>query len=182
MAAVGSTAAIKVVVMGLSGVLGIITSRMIIQNFGTDAYAQYGLLSTFPTLLPFADLGITKVVGMEARGFIFAAPVAVQLGAWFVPVRKAGKLPWTVNRQSYDLEYGTDLLEIHQDAVAPHDRVLVIDDVLDGSDERRGIDTVLKRYGPLTALMGSGYLVADAFDAFAEDPFAIRHLTVVFTH
>ena len=79
---------------------------------------------------PFADLGITKVVGMEARGFIFAAPVAVALGAGFVPVRKAGKLPWSVNRQSYDLEYGTDLLEIHQDAVAPHDRVLVIDDVL----------------------------------------------------
>ncbi|OII23723.1 polysaccharide biosynthesis protein [Frigoribacterium sp. MCBA15_019] len=62
MAAVGSTAAIKVIVMGLSGVLGIITSRMIIQNFGTDAYAQYGLLSTFPTLLPFADLGIAAIV------------------------------------------------------------------------------------------------------------------------
>jgi hypothetical protein len=62
MAAVGSTAAMKVVVMGLSGVLGIITSRMIIQQFGTDAYAQYGLLSTFPTLLPFADLGIAAIV------------------------------------------------------------------------------------------------------------------------
>jgi geranylgeranyl pyrophosphate synthase len=57
-----------------------------------------------------------------------------------------------------------------------HNMSLVIDDVLDGSDERRGIDTVLKRFGPLTALMGSGYLVADAFDAFADDPFAIRHL------
>lgn len=79
---------------------------------------------------PFASLGITKVVGMEARGFIFAAPVAVALGAGFVPVRKAGKLPWAVNRQEYQLEYGTDLLEIHQDAVSTSDRVLVIDDVL----------------------------------------------------
>jgi adenine phosphoribosyltransferase len=79
---------------------------------------------------PFADLGITKVVGMEARGFIFGAPVAVALGAGFVPVRKAGKLPWSVNRQEYQLEYGTDLLEIHQDAVGADDRVLVVDDVL----------------------------------------------------
>ena len=79
---------------------------------------------------PFAELGITKVVGMEARGFIFAAPVAVALGAGFVPVRKAGKLPWAVNRQEYQLEYGTDLLEIHQDAISAGDRVLIIDDVL----------------------------------------------------
>jgi adenine phosphoribosyltransferase len=79
---------------------------------------------------PFAGQGITKVVGMEARGFIFAAPVAVALGAGFVPVRKAGKLPWTVIRQEYQLEYGTDLLEIHEDAVSPEDRVLIVDDVL----------------------------------------------------
>lgn len=79
---------------------------------------------------PFAGLGITKVVGMEARGFIFAAPVAVALGAGFVPVRKAGKLPWDVHRQEYQLEYGTDLLEVHQDAVTAEDRILVVDDVL----------------------------------------------------
>jgi adenine phosphoribosyltransferase len=79
---------------------------------------------------PHAGQGITKVVGMEARGFIFAAPVAIALGAGFVPVRKAGKLPWAVNRQEYQLEYGTDLLEIHQDAVGADDRVLVVDDVL----------------------------------------------------
>jgi adenine phosphoribosyltransferase len=79
---------------------------------------------------PFRDFGITKVVGMEARGFIFAAPVAVELGAGFVPVRKAGKLPWAVHRQEYQLEYGTDLLEIHQDAVSADDRILIVDDVL----------------------------------------------------
>jgi len=79
---------------------------------------------------PFTGLGITKVVGIEARGFIVAAPVAVALGAGFVPVRKAGKLPWDINRQEYELEYGTDLLEIHQDAVGAHDQVLIVDDVL----------------------------------------------------
>lgn len=79
---------------------------------------------------PFADAGITKVVGMEARGFIFAAPVAVALGAGFVPVRKAGKLPWKVHRQEYQLEYGTDLLEMHEDAVHAGDTVLIVDDVL----------------------------------------------------
>ena len=79
---------------------------------------------------PFEAAGITKVVGIEARGFILAAPVAVALGAGFVPVRKAGKLPWEINRQEYELEYGTDLLEIHRDAVGPHDRILILDDVL----------------------------------------------------
>ena len=72
----------------------------------------------------------TKVIGVEARGFILAAPVAQQLGAGFVPVRKAGKLPWHVVGQSYSLEYGTDRLEMHQDAVCQDDRVLVVDDVL----------------------------------------------------
>jgi adenine phosphoribosyltransferase len=73
---------------------------------------------------------IDKVVGVEARGFILAAPVAVRLGAGFVPVRKAGKLPWNVRAEAYDLEYGVDALEIHQDAVLPAERVLIIDDVL----------------------------------------------------
>ncbi|MFD7666327.1 adenine phosphoribosyltransferase [Streptomyces sp. NPDC059788] len=71
-----------------------------------------------------------KVVGLEARGFILAAPVAVRAGIGFVPVRKAGKLPGATLRQAYDLEYGTAEIEIHANAVAPGDRVLVIDDVL----------------------------------------------------
>jgi len=78
----------------------------------------------------FADRPVDRVVGIEARGFILAAPVAYRLGAAFIPVRKAGKLPWAVAREEYDLEYGTDRLEIHRDAIAPHHRVLVIDDVL----------------------------------------------------
>lgn len=71
-----------------------------------------------------------KVVGVEARGFIFAAPVAVRIGAGFVPVRKPGKLPWTVVSESYTLEYGTDTLEIHADAVGEGDSVVIVDDVL----------------------------------------------------
>lgn len=73
---------------------------------------------------------VDKVAGMEARGFILAAPVALALGAGFVPVRKAGKLPRDTHAVSYALEYGEATLEIHQDAVAPGDRVLLVDDVL----------------------------------------------------
>jgi len=78
----------------------------------------------------FADLAIDRVIGIEARGFILGAPIAVALGAGFVPVRKAGKLPWAVVREEYSLEYGTDKLEIHRDAIHPDERILVVDDVL----------------------------------------------------
>ncbi len=81
-------------------------------------------------LAPFRDLAISKVAGIEARGFMFAAPVAARLGAGFVPVRKPGKLPRQVVEQEYDLEYGTDVLQIHADAAAPGERVLIVDDVL----------------------------------------------------
>jgi adenine phosphoribosyltransferase len=73
---------------------------------------------------------VDKVVGMEARGFILAAPVALALGVGFVPVRKPGKLPWQTHRVSYDLEYGSETLEMHVDAVASGERVLMVDDVL----------------------------------------------------
>ena len=78
----------------------------------------------------FAHQGIDQVVGIEARGFILAAPVAYRLRAGFVPVRKAGKLPSAVEGQSYALEYGSDVLEIHADAIRPDARVLIVDDVL----------------------------------------------------
>ncbi|MEY2448841.1 MAG: adenine phosphoribosyltransferase [Acidimicrobiaceae bacterium] len=78
----------------------------------------------------FEAAGIDRVLGVEARGFIIAAPIAYRFRAAFVPVRKAGKLPWEIEREEYELEYGTDLLEIHRDAVEPGDRVVIIDDVL----------------------------------------------------
>jgi adenine phosphoribosyltransferase len=73
---------------------------------------------------------VDKVAGIEARGFILAAPVALQLGAGFVPVRKQGKLPGPTYAQSYELEYGSATIEVHQDAFAPGERVLIVDDVL----------------------------------------------------
>lgn len=90
-----------------------------------------GFAATVQELVAVSEgLRPTKVIGVEARGFILAAPVAQQLGAGFIPVRKAGKLPWQVVGQSYSLEYGTDRLEMHQDAVGQDDRVLIVDDVL----------------------------------------------------
>ena len=73
---------------------------------------------------------VDKVVGIEARGFIVASPVAYHFGAGFVPVRKRGKLPWETQSESYALEYGEETLEIHRDAIAPGERVAIVDDVL----------------------------------------------------
>ena len=78
----------------------------------------------------FDDQRISKVAGIEARGFTLAAPVARTLEAGFVPLRKPGKLPWQTIRQNYSLEYGTDALEMHVDAVEPGERVLIVDDVI----------------------------------------------------
>jgi len=79
---------------------------------------------------PYCDGGVDKVVGIEARGFILAAPVALACGAGFVPARKAGKLPASRRGVSYELEYGSETIELHDDAFAPGDRVLIVDDVL----------------------------------------------------
>ncbi len=78
----------------------------------------------------FKDAGITKVMGAEARGFLIGAPVAYSLGAGFVPARKPGKLPRAVYTESYSLEYGTDELQIHQDALTKEDKVLIVDDLV----------------------------------------------------
>lgn len=78
----------------------------------------------------FAGAGVEKVIGIEARGFIFAPAVAYAIGAGFVPVRKPKKLPAAVRSIEYELEYGSDRLEVHQDAISPGERVLIVDDVL----------------------------------------------------
>jgi adenine phosphoribosyltransferase len=80
--------------------------------------------------VPFLESRVTHVVAIESRGFILGAPVAQQLGAGFVPVRKPGKLPYLRRREEYALEYGTDALEVHDDAVGSAARVLIVDDVL----------------------------------------------------
>jgi adenine phosphoribosyltransferase len=79
---------------------------------------------------PWRQSGITHIVAIESRGFIFGAPVAQQLRAAFVPMRKPGKLPSAVRREEYDLEYGRDALEVHQDAMTHGARALIVDDVL----------------------------------------------------
>ncbi len=78
----------------------------------------------------FMGKGITAVVGSEARGFLVGAPIAYRLGVGFVPARKPGKLPRDVYSQEYALEYGTDVLEMHKDALGPDDRVLIVDDLV----------------------------------------------------
>ncbi len=89
-----------------------------------------GYRAAIAELAASAPAGIDMVVGMEARGFIFAGPVALELGAGFVPVRKPGKLPGDVYTQSFSLEYGAETLAVHTDAILPGTRVMVIDDVL----------------------------------------------------
>ena len=78
----------------------------------------------------FKDAGVTKVIGPEARGFMVGVPMAIELNAGFIPARKPGKLPRATYSVSYELEYGTDTLEIHQDAILPGDRVLIADDLV----------------------------------------------------
>jgi adenine phosphoribosyltransferase len=95
---------------------------------------------------------VDKVVGMEARGFILAAPVALALGVGFVPVRKAGRLPRRTHAASYALEYAEATLEIHQDAISPGQRVLLVDDVLaTGGTVRAAVDLVERCGGTATA-------------------------------
>jgi adenine phosphoribosyltransferase len=97
--------------------------------------------------LPFKDQGIDVVVGIESRGFIFGAAVADRIGSGFTPVRKPGKLPSRTVRESYALEYGTDALEIHDDAIGKGQRVLIVDDLLATGGTARAAAELVKRLG-----------------------------------
>jgi adenine phosphoribosyltransferase len=112
---------------------------------------------------PFAMAGITHVVAVESRGFLFGIPVAMHLGARFAPARKPGKLPWKTARESYALEYGEDALELHTDAVTPSGRVLIVDDVLATGGTAEAVCRLVERIGGtvagmsfLTELVGLG--------------------------
>ena len=113
-----------------------------------DANALAGCIEGLAA--PYGAAGVNKVIGIEARGFILAAPVAVNLGAGFVPVRKAGKLPWRVHSETYDLEYGSDTLEIHRDAIDSSDRVLIVDDVLATGGTAAATAKLVRHLGALT--------------------------------
>jgi len=97
--------------------------------------------------LPFKDQGIDLVIGIESRGFIFGSAVADRIGAGFTPVRKPGKLPSTTVRATYDLEYGTDALEIHHDGVGKGQRVLIVDDLLATGGTAKATTDLVKQLG-----------------------------------
>ena len=109
----------------------------------------------------FERMGVAKVVGIESRGYIFAPAIALSLDAGFVPVRKPGKLPWKRVTEEYELEYGKDKLEIHQDAIRPGERVLIVDDLLatggTASATRRLVERLEGR------VVGAGFLVELTF-------------------
>jgi len=106
---------------------------------------------------PFLGDRIDVVVGMESRGFIFAAPLAYKLGAGFVPVRKLGRLPAEAVRVEYSLEYGSNILEMHRDAIEPGQRVLVVDDLLATGGTVLATINLVEQLGGLVA--GIGFLV-----------------------
>jgi adenine phosphoribosyltransferase len=105
----------------------------------------------------FSGRGIDYVVAIEARGYIFAAPIAYAIGAGFIPVRKPGKLPHDTLREEYALEYGTNILEIHSDAIGSGERVLVVDDVLATGGTAAATARLLERLG--ASVEGFAFLI-----------------------
>jgi len=110
---------------------------------------------------PFVSAGVTHVVSIESRGFLFGAPVAVALGAGVIPVRKPGKLPFRTMREAYALEYGTDALEMHEDALPRGARVLIADDVLATGGTAAATTRLVRRLG--AEVIGSTFLIELTF-------------------
>jgi len=109
----------------------------------------------------YKDSGANKIVAAEARGFIFGAPLAYRLGVGFIPVRKPGKLPYKTTSVSYELEYGSDSLQMHVDAVQAGDRVLIIDDLLATGGTTNGMIKLVQNSGAKVA--GIGFLIELGF-------------------
>jgi len=105
----------------------------------------------------YKDKDIDKIVAIEARGFILGSVLAYKLGVGLIPVRKAGKLPGEVLKTTYELEYGTDTLEIHADAIKPEDKLLIIDDVLATGGTVAGVVNLLHKLG--ANIQGIGFLI-----------------------
>lgn len=122
-----------------------------------DAFAE----ATEAMASPFRDAGVTHVVAIESRGFILGGPVAQRLRAGFIPVRKPGKLPAKVRRETYELEYGADALEIHADACLPPARVLIVDDVLATGGTADATRRLVESLG--ASVIGFSFLIALSF-------------------
>ena len=112
-------------------------------------------------IAPFENKGIEIVTGVESRGFIFAAAAAIRLGAGFVPIRKPGKLPADTIAESYELEYGTDTVEIHSDAIAPGQKVLMLDDLLATGGTMSAACKLVKKLGG--EIVSSGFVIELGF-------------------
>lgn len=112
-------------------------------------------------IAPFENKGIEIVTGVESRGFIFAAAAAIRLGAGFVPIRKPGKLPADTIAESYELEYGTDTVEIHSDAIAPGQKVLMLDDLLATGGTMSAACELVKKIGG--EIVSSGFVIELGF-------------------
>jgi adenine phosphoribosyltransferase len=110
---------------------------------------------------PFAGAGVTHVIAIESRGFLFGGVIAATLGAALVPVRKPGKLPAARSREEYELEYGTDALEMHSDAVGSGDRALIVDDVLATGGTAAATCRLVARHG--ASIAGCAFLIELTF-------------------
>jgi adenine phosphoribosyltransferase len=121
-----------------------------------------GFKATIDSLsMPYANKGIELIIGIESRGFILGAAVAERLGAGLIPVRKPGKLPAKVIKETYDLEYGKDALEIHADAIDKGQRVLIVDDVLATGGTAAAATQLVKKSGG--ELFGLAFLIELTF-------------------
>ena len=129
----------------------------------TPVLADENAFSTIIDLIVvhFGRGNVDKVVGIEARGFILASPVAYHFGAGFVPVRKKDKLPWETESEEYELEYGTATLEVHRDGVDPGERVLIVDDVLATGGTARATARLVERIGG--KVIGIAFLIELGF-------------------
>jgi adenine phosphoribosyltransferase len=110
---------------------------------------------------PYRSSDVSVVVGVESRGFIFGPPVAIALGAGFAIARKAGKLPWETVEETYDLEYGTDTIEMHRDAISPEQNVLLIDDLIATGGTSAATAALVRRMGG--NVVGCSFLIELAF-------------------
>ncbi|HXJ39794.1 MAG TPA: adenine phosphoribosyltransferase, partial [Bryobacteraceae bacterium] len=124
-----------------------------------DAQGLRSTIDAFST--HYAGAGVDVVIGVEARGFIFAPALAYALGAGFVPVRKPKKLPAEFASITYDLEYGTDTLQVHRDAVGPGTRVLIVDDLLATGGTARAVTRLVEELGG--TVVGLGFMVELTF-------------------
>jgi adenine phosphoribosyltransferase len=120
---------------------------------------------------------VDRVVGIEARGFIIAAPVAYHFGAGFVPLRKQGKLPYDTMNETYELEYGTETLEIHSDALSEGDRVLIVDDVLATGGTAEAACNLVERAG--AEVVGLAFVIELGFLGGAERLAGRHHISLL---